>query len=161
MIERGNLNAAWKRVKSNKGAEGVDGLDIEGTAALIRREWDEIKARLTAGTYKPRPVRRVEIPKPNGGTRKLGVPTVSNGVQLADLCCYNVYRAFRSRDFSYPYFAKLLPHIYRSNRTPADKLDGLKVFPDDSELIVFAADSYRNWLKAQLAAKPANGGGLR
>ena len=86
---------------------------------------------------------------------------LSNGVQLADLCCYNIYRAFRSRDFSYPYFAKLLPHIYRSNRTPADKLDGLKVFPDDSELIVFAADSYRNWLKAQLAAKPANGGGLR
>lgn len=76
MIERGNLNAAWKRVKSNKGAEGVDGLDIEGTAALIRREWDEIKARLIAGSYKPRAVRRVEIPKPNGGTRKLGVPTV-------------------------------------------------------------------------------------
>jgi RNA-directed DNA polymerase len=76
MIERGNLNAAWKRVKSNKGAEGVDGLDIEGTAALIRREWDEIKARLIAGTYEPRPVKRVEIPKPNGETRKLGVPTV-------------------------------------------------------------------------------------
>ena len=76
MIERGNLNAAWKRVKSNKGAEGVDGLDIEGTAALIRRDWDEIKTRLIAGTYKPRPVKRVEIPKPNGGTRKLGVPTV-------------------------------------------------------------------------------------
>ena len=76
MSERGNLNAAWKRVKSNKGAEGVDGLDIEGTAALIRRDWDEIKTRLIAGTYKPRPVKRVEIPKPNGGTRKLGVPTV-------------------------------------------------------------------------------------
>jgi RNA-directed DNA polymerase len=76
MIERGNLNAAWKRVRSNKGAEGVDGLDIEGTAALIRKEWSAIEARLTAGTYKPRPVRRVEIPKANGGTRKLGVPTV-------------------------------------------------------------------------------------
>jgi RNA-directed DNA polymerase len=76
MIERGNLNAAWKRVKSNKGTEGVDGLDIEGTEMLIRREWDAIKARLNAGTYTPRSVRRVEIPKPNGGTRKLGVPTV-------------------------------------------------------------------------------------
>ena len=76
MIERGNLEAAWKRVRSNKGAEGVDGLDIEGTAALIRREWDTIKARLAAGTYRPRSVRRVEIPKANGGTRKLGVPTV-------------------------------------------------------------------------------------
>jgi RNA-directed DNA polymerase len=76
MVERGNLEAAWKRVSSNKGAAGVDGLDIEGTAALIRREWDAIKARLSAGTYRPRSVRRVEIPKANGGTRKLGVPTV-------------------------------------------------------------------------------------
>jgi|HubBroStandDraft_1064217.scaffolds.fasta_scaffold19215_2 RNA-directed DNA polymerase len=76
MIERGNLEAAWKRVRSNKGAAGVDGLDIEGTAALIRWEWDAIKARLSAGTYRPRSVRRVEIPKANGGTRKLGVPTV-------------------------------------------------------------------------------------
>jgi RNA-directed DNA polymerase len=76
MIERDNLNAAWKRVRSNQGAEGVDGLDIEGTQTLIRREWDKIKARLIAGDYQPRPVRRVEIPKPNGGTRKLGVPTV-------------------------------------------------------------------------------------
>jgi len=76
MIERGNLEAAWKRVRSNKGAEGVDGLDIEGTATLIRREWDAIKARLVAGAYRPRSVRRVEIPKANGGTRKLGVPTV-------------------------------------------------------------------------------------
>lgn len=76
MIERGNLEAAWKRVRSNKGAAGVDGLDIEGTATLIRREWDAIKARLIAGTYRSRSVRRVEIPKANGGTRKLGVPTV-------------------------------------------------------------------------------------
>jgi RNA-directed DNA polymerase len=76
MIERGNLNAAWNRVRSNKGAEGVDGLDIERTATLIRREWDAIKIRLVAGDYVPRPVRRVEIPKANGGTRKLGVPTV-------------------------------------------------------------------------------------
>jgi RNA-directed DNA polymerase len=76
MIERGNLEAAWKRVRSNKGAAGMDGLDIEGTATLIRREWDTFKADLIAGTYRPRSVRRVEIPKANGGTRKLGVPTV-------------------------------------------------------------------------------------
>ena len=76
MIERGNLEAAWKRVRSNQGAAGVDSLDIEGTATLIRREWGAIKARLSAGTYRPRSVRRVEIPKANGGTRKLGVPTV-------------------------------------------------------------------------------------
>jgi RNA-directed DNA polymerase len=76
MIERGNLKSAWKKVKGNQGAEGVDGLNIEGTEALIRREWDQIEARLKAGAYRPRPVRRVEIPKAGGGTRKLGVPTV-------------------------------------------------------------------------------------
>jgi len=76
MVERDNLNAAWRRVRSNQGAAGVDGLGIEDTAALIRQDWDQIEARLRAGTYQPRPVRRVEIPKASGGTRKLGVPTV-------------------------------------------------------------------------------------
>jgi RNA-directed DNA polymerase len=78
MIERGNLNAAWRRVRGNKGAAGVDGLEIEATAALIRQRWQEIEAHLLAGDYVPMPVRRVEIPKANGGTRKLGVPTVQD-----------------------------------------------------------------------------------
>lgn len=76
MIERGNLNAAWKQVRRNKGAAGVDGLDFERTATLIRKEWDKIKALLLAGCYRPEPVRRVEIPKANGGVRLLGVPTI-------------------------------------------------------------------------------------
>jgi RNA-directed DNA polymerase len=76
MIERGNLNAAWKQVRRNKGAAGVDGLDLERTATLIRKEWDKIKALLVAGHYRPQPVRRVEIPKPSGGVRLLGVPTI-------------------------------------------------------------------------------------
>jgi RNA-directed DNA polymerase len=76
MIERGNLNAAWKQVRRNKGAAGVDGLDFERTATLIRKEWEKIKVRLLAGRYRPEPVRRVEIPKANGGKRLLGVPTI-------------------------------------------------------------------------------------
>jgi RNA-directed DNA polymerase len=64
------------RVRRNKGAAGVDGLDIERTATLLRKEWDQIKMRLLAGRYRPQPVRRVEIPKPNGGIRPLGVPTI-------------------------------------------------------------------------------------
>lgn len=76
MIERGNLNAAWKQVRRNKGAAGVDGLDIERTANLLRKEWDKIEARLLAGCYQPEPVRRVEIGKPSGGVRLLGIPTV-------------------------------------------------------------------------------------
>jgi RNA-directed DNA polymerase len=78
MIERDNMNVAWKQVKGNKGAAGIDGLDIEQSAERIRRDWDRIKAQLLAGTYRPEPVRRVEIPKASGGTRKLGVPTVQD-----------------------------------------------------------------------------------
>jgi RNA-directed DNA polymerase len=78
MIESDNINAAWKQVRGNKGAAGVDGLDIEQSAERIRREWDGIKTQLLAGTYRPEPVRRVEIPKASGGTRKLGVPTVQD-----------------------------------------------------------------------------------
>jgi hypothetical protein len=76
MIERGNLNAAWKQVKRDKGAAGVDVLDLERTATLIRKQWNKIKALVLTGRYRPEPVRRVEIPKPNSGTRLLGVRTV-------------------------------------------------------------------------------------
>ena len=71
-----NMKRAWKQVKRNKGAPGLDGRTIEETAQLLREHWDEIKERLLAGTYFPQPVLRVEIPKPDGGMRKLGVPRV-------------------------------------------------------------------------------------
>lgn len=64
---------------------------------------------------------------------------LSNGVQLADLCAYNVYRVFRRGNPDYAYFQPMLPRFYCSKNTPADKLDGLKVFPDDSELLELAA----------------------
>ncbi|MHB8522739.1 MAG: DUF3800 domain-containing protein [Limisphaerales bacterium] len=67
---------------------------------------------------------------------------LSNGIQLADLCGYNVYRAFRNRDFAYPYFAETLDRVYCSQRTSADKLDGLKVWPEDSELVEFARQGW-------------------
>jgi hypothetical protein len=65
---------------------------------------------------------------------------LSNGIQLADLCAYNVYRAFRTQDFAYPYFQELLPRFYR--RRQGQRLDGLKVFPEDSELVLFARDGW-------------------
>lgn len=65
---------------------------------------------------------------------------LSNGVQLADLCGYNVYRAFRNKDFDYSYFQRMLPFFYSSSRTSADKLDGLKIWPDGSDLIAFGRD---------------------
>ena len=67
---------------------------------------------------------------------------LSNGIQLADLCGYNVYRAFRQKDFSYPYFARTLDRFYCSQQTASDKLDGLKVWPDDSELVEFARQGW-------------------
>lgn len=77
-LTRENLQQAWKRVKANKGAAGVDGLDIEQTAQLIRTNWPTIRNQLLQGTYLPSPVRRVSIPKPDGGQRELGIPTVTD-----------------------------------------------------------------------------------
>ena len=71
-----NLQSAWKRVRSNKGAPGVDGTTIETFPDRFRPLWSNIRASLMAGTYQPKPVLRVEIPKPTGGTRPLGIPTV-------------------------------------------------------------------------------------
>ena len=75
-LTRENLQVAWKRVKANKGAAGVDGLDIEQTAQKVRTLWPLIRQELLAGTYRPSPVRRVMIPKPDGSQRELGIPTV-------------------------------------------------------------------------------------
>jgi group II intron reverse transcriptase/maturase len=77
-LTRENLQQAWKRVKANKGAAGVDGLDIEQSAQLIRTNWPTIRNQLLQGTYRPSPVRRVSIPKPDGGQRELGIPTVTD-----------------------------------------------------------------------------------
>ncbi|HLY90534.1 MAG TPA: group II intron reverse transcriptase/maturase [Acetobacteraceae bacterium] len=65
-----------KQVRANKGAAGVDGLDIDQTSRMLRTEWPAIRERLLEGTYRPQPVRRVMIPKPGGGERELGIPTV-------------------------------------------------------------------------------------
>jgi len=77
-LTRENLRQAWKRVKGNKGAAGVDGLDIEQTARHLVTAWPLIREQLLRGTYRPSPVRRVTIPKPDGGERELGIPTVTD-----------------------------------------------------------------------------------
>jgi RNA-directed DNA polymerase len=77
-LTRENLQRAWRRVKANKGSAGVDGLDIEQTAQHLKMAWPDIRARLLQGTYRPSPVRRVMIPKPDGGQRELGIPTVTD-----------------------------------------------------------------------------------
>ena len=76
VCDRGNLERAWKRVRSNKGGPGVDGMTIEDAKAYLHEHWPNIRSQLLSGTYQPQPVKRVEIPKPDGGVRKLGVPCV-------------------------------------------------------------------------------------
>lgn len=76
VVERNNLWLAYGRVMRNKGAAGVDGLALPEFKAWLQQHWPSVKAALLAGSYLPRPVRKVEIPKPNGGVRMLGIPTV-------------------------------------------------------------------------------------
>src|SRR5512132_332806 len=76
VCDRENLVRAWKRVRSNQGSPGMDGMTIEDAKAYLREHWPNIRSQLLSGTYQPQPVKRVEIPKPEGGVRKLGVPCV-------------------------------------------------------------------------------------
>jgi len=71
-----NMRRAWRQVKANKGAPGIDGMRIEDFPAYAREHWSTIRDRLIDGTYRPQPVRRVSVPKPGGGERMLGIPTV-------------------------------------------------------------------------------------
>lgn len=73
---RQNCRQALARVKRNKGSAGVDGMTVEQLPAYLKQHWPAIREQLLGGTYKPQPVKRVEIPKPDGGVRKLGIPTV-------------------------------------------------------------------------------------
>jgi RNA-directed DNA polymerase len=76
VIEGENLQQALRRVKANKGSPGVDGMTVEELTGYLKEHWPSIREHLLSGTYKPQPVKRVEIAKPGGGIRKLGIPTV-------------------------------------------------------------------------------------
>ena len=78
ILEKDNLNRAFKRVKANKGAPGVDGMNVDETLVWLKENNHELVDRIRRGKYTPKPVRRVEIPKPDGGIRKLGIPTVTD-----------------------------------------------------------------------------------
>jgi len=76
ICDKENCREALRRVKANKGGPGVDAMSVHELSGYLVQHWPKIRAQLLSGTYRPQPVRRVEIPKPDGGTRKLGVPTV-------------------------------------------------------------------------------------
>ena len=78
IVSRQNLIEALRRVESNKGAAGIDGVSTEQLREYLVQHWEFIRQQLLEGTYKPSPVLRVEIPKPDGGVRLLGIPTVNS-----------------------------------------------------------------------------------
>ena len=78
MLQADNLKAAWRAVKANRGAAGVDGMGVEQTQTHLKAHWGAIAGKLLAGEYRPAAVRAVEIPKPQGGVRVLGIPNVQD-----------------------------------------------------------------------------------
>jgi RNA-directed DNA polymerase len=76
VCDRTNLEIAWQRVRRNKGGPGMDGMTIDDAKGYLREHWPIIRSQLIEGTYRPQPVKRVNLPKPDGGVRQLGVPGV-------------------------------------------------------------------------------------
>ena len=112
--ERENLTAALKRVESNAGAPGIDGMTVKDLRRYLKENWLEIRGALERETYKPSPVRRVEIPKPDGGVRLLGIPTVVD--RLLQQAIAQVLTPIFERKFS--------PHSYgfRPGRSAHDAI---------------------------------------
>ena len=98
VCERGNLKLAYQRVVENKGAAGVDGIGIAAFKDHLKQHWPTIKAKLLAGEYIPQPVRRVDIPKPEGGVRTLGIPTLTD--RMIQQALHQVLSPIFEADFS-------------------------------------------------------------
>lgn len=98
IVSRGNMMSAYSRVMSNKGTAGVDKMPVTALKGYLQTEWPRIKEELLAGKYYPQPVRKVEIPKPGGGTRMLGIPTVLD--RLIQQAMHQVLSPLFDPDFS-------------------------------------------------------------
>jgi RNA-directed DNA polymerase len=98
VVERGNLMRAYERVMRNKGAAGVDGIGVTEFKAHLQGHWPTIKSRLLSGEYVPQAVRRVDIPKPQGGVRTLGIPTLTD--RLIQQALHQVLHPLFEADFS-------------------------------------------------------------
>ena len=123
VLDRDNLNKAYKRVKANKGASGVDGMTVDEALPWLKEHRNELLESIRNGKYKPSPVRRVEIPKDNGGVRKLGIPTVIDRIiqQAIAQVLTPIYEP-KFSDGSYG---------YRPNRSAKDAILKVKEWADE------------------------------
>ncbi len=106
VVESKNMQEAYRRVVRNKGAPGVDGMTVDALGEYLKTKWTHIRKELLEGTYTPGAVRKVEIPKPNGGKRQLGIPTVVD--RLIQQAIHQVLEPIFDPDFS--------PHSYGFRR---------------------------------------------
>ena len=123
ILTKDNLNRAYKRVKANKGAAGIDGMTVEEVATYLRDNQKDLLERIYAEKYKPVPVRRVEIPKADGGVRKLGIPTVVDRIiqQAIAQQLMPIYEP-KFADGSYG---------YRPNRSAQDAIKRVKEYAEE------------------------------
>ncbi len=126
------MNHAFKKVKSNKGAAGVDAKDIEATRLYLKEEGQMITELIREGKYKPKAVRRVDIPKPNGGTRKLGIPTVTDRV-IQQAIVQKLTPIFEKQFSSYSYG-------FRPNRSAHQAIEQARQYIEDGYNFVVDID---------------------
>ena len=132
VLARENMQQAWKRVRSNKGAAGIDGLGIDETAERLMWEWPVLREQLLRGTYRPQPVRRVMIPKPDGGQRELGIPTVTD--RLIQQALLQVLQPLLDPTFS--------PHSYgfRPGRSAQQAVQAAQAYVQSGRRVVVDVD---------------------
>ena len=123
ILDRDNLNSAYKRVKANKGAPGVDGMTVEEALPWLKEHGKELTESIRQGKYKPDPVRRKEIPKPDGGVRKLGIPSVKDRVVQQAI-------AQRLMPIYEPLFAEG-SYGYRPGRSAQDAIYKIRGYAED------------------------------
>ena len=131
-LARQNLQLAWKRVKANKGAAGVDGLDIEQTARALQTKWPDIRQALLQGRYRPSPVRKVMIPKPDGSQRELGIPTVTD--RLIQQALLQVLQPLIDPSFSDH------SHGFRPGRRAHDAVKAARAYVQSGKRVVVDVD---------------------
>ena len=144
ILNKDNLNRAYKRVKANKGAPGVDGMTIEEAFLWLREHGHELTERIRKGHYTPFPVRRVEIPKPDGGVRKLGIPTVIDRI-IQQAMTQQLIPIYEPK-FSDGSFG------YRPGRSAKDAVQKIKEYAEqgDTRAVVLDLSKYFDTLNHEL-----------